>query len=235
MEHILSLRMAVETYDYLLSQIQRIDAEMETFLDSYQLSETAQVTAADLTADKRSDKAKRYKNPIHFDVELQSFLMFGVNFLHIPGVGDGTLMTLMAELGPDFTKKFSTSAKLCRWCNLVPNDNITGGRIISSNIPKRPNPVGHALRQSAITLRSSKTSLGQYFRRMASRLGPAQAVVATAHKMAEIIYLMADRQVEYDNKKTAISEKAIIEKRITLLEKKLKKLKTESQDNIANI
>lgn len=235
MEHILSLRMAVETYDYLLSQIQRIDTEMETFLDSYQLSESVQVTAVDLTPDKRSDKAKRYKNPVHFDVELQSFLMFGVNFLRIPGIGDGTLMTLMSELGPDFTKKFNTSAKFCRWCNVTPNDNITGGRIISSNIPKRPNPVGQALRQAAITLRSSKSPLGQYFRRMASRLGPAQAVVATAHKMAEIIYLMADRQVEYDDKRTATSERKIVEKRIALLEKKLNKLKTDNQGEIVNI
>ena len=111
----------------------------------------------------------------------------------------------------------------------------TGGRIISSNIPKRPNPVGQALRQAAITLRSSKSPLGQYFRRMASRLGPAQAVVATAHKMAEIIYLMAVRQVEYDDKRTATSERKIVEKRIAILEKKLNKLKTDNQGGIVNI
>lgn len=225
LEHLLSLRMAVETYEYLLSQISRIDKEMEIFLDSYQLSETADVTAADLTEDKRADKAKRYKNPIKFDVELQAFLMFGVNLSRIPGIGDGALMTLMAELGPDFTEKFSTASKFCKWCNLVPNDNITGGKIISSNIPRRPNPVGQALRQAAITLRSSKAPLGQYFRRMSSRLGPAQAVVATAHKIAEIIYLMVDRHVEYDDTKTCTSESEIVEKRIRVLEKKLEKLK----------
>lgn len=224
-EHLLSLEMAVETYDHLLAQIQRIDTQMEVFLNSCELSETAEVTANDLTEAKRSDKAKRYKNPISFDVELQSFLMFGVNLLRIPGVGEGALLTLMAELGPDFTKKFATAAKFCRWCNLTPNDNITGGRIVSSKIPKRPNPVGQALRQAAITLRNSKTPLGQYFRRMSSRLGPAQAVVATAHKMAETIYLMVDRHVEYDDKKTAASESEIIGKRIKVLERQLEKLK----------
>lgn len=225
-EHILSLRMAVETYDHLLSQIRRIDGETEIFLDSHQLSETV-VTASDLDEDKRAGKAKRYKNPVKFDVELHSFLMFGVNLLRIPGVGEGTLMTLMAELGPGFTRKFSTPAKFCRWCNLTPSDNITGGRIISSKVPKRPNPVGQALRQSAITLRNSKSPMGQYFRRMSSRLGPAQAVVATAHKISEIVYLMVERQVEYDEKRTAVSEKEIVMKRIKLLEKKLVKLKSE--------
>lgn len=225
MEHLLSLQMSVETYDHLCSQVKRIDAEMEVFLNSYQLSETVNATASDLTPDKRTIKSKRYKNSIGFDVELQAFLMYGVNLSRIPGVGDGTLITLMAELGPDFTTKFSKPSKFCRWCNVAPNDNITGGRVISSKIPKRPNPVGQALRQSAITLRNSKTPLGQYFRRMSSRLGPAQAIVATAHKIAEIIYLMVDRQVEYDDKKTATSEADIVEKRIKSLENRLKKLK----------
>ena len=155
--------------------------------------------------------------------------MFGVNFMKIPGVGDGTLMTLMAELGPNFTKKFSNAAKFCRWCNLTPCDNITGGKIISSRLPKRPNPVGQALRQVAICLRSSKTSLGQYFRRMSSRLGPAQAVVATAHKIAKIIYTMADRQVEYVEQKIKNSEVEIVKKRIRSLQNKLHKL--ESDEN----
>lgn len=231
MEHILSLRMAMETYEFFLSQIQYIDNQMEIFLDSYELSQTADVTACDLTDDRRSGKPKRYKTPIKFDVELHSFLMFGVNLMRIPGVGEGTLMTLMAELGPDFTEKFSTAAKFCRWCNLTPKDNITGGRIISSKVPRRPNPVGQALRQAAIALRSSKRPLGQYFRRMSSRLGPAQAVVATAHKIAETIYLMVDRHVEYDDTKTSASEKEIVERRISILERKLAKLKTGSPEN----
>ena len=225
MEHLLALRMAVETYDHLSSQIRLIDSEMEMFLNSYRSSPRVAVTAQDLTVDKRVNKRKRYRNPISFDVELQSFLMYGVNLLRIPGVGDGTLMTFMAELGPDFTTKFSKPSKFCRWCNLTPADNVTGGRVISSKVPKRPNPVGQALRQSAITLRNSKTPFGQYFRRMAARLGPAQAVVATAHKLAELIYLMVDRQMEYDERKTASTEAEIVEKRIKALENKLEKLR----------
>lgn len=231
MEHLLSLQMAVETYDHLASQIIRIDSEMEMFLNSYQLSDTANASVSDLSADKRCAKPKCPLNSIGFDVEMQSFLMFGVNLLGIPGIGEGTLLTLMAELGPDFTTKFSTSSKFCRWCNLTPTDNITGGRIISSRVPKRPNPVGQALRQSAITLRNSKTPLGQYFRRMATRLGPAQAVVATAHKTAEIIYLMVDRNVEYDNRKIESNEARIVENKIKSLEKRLEKLKSHQFSN----
>ena len=61
---------------------------------------------------------------------------------------------------------------------------------------------------------------------MAARLGPAQAVVATAHKIAEIIYLMVERKVEYDESKTSQSESELTQKRIRFLEKKLSKLKS---------
>ena len=132
----------------------------------------------------------------------------------------------MCELGPDFTSKFKTPGKFCRWCNLTPVDNVTGGMVTSSKVPKRPNPVGQALRQAASTLRKSDTPLGQYRRRMAARLGPAQAVVATAHKIAEIIYLMVERKVEYDESKTSQSESELTQKRIRFLEKKLSKLKS---------
>ena len=200
-EHMLALRMAMETYDHLQTQIVRIEKEMEIFLDSYELTPVPSVKASDIK-DNRSGKRKQSKNPIHFDVELYSFLMYGVNLMRIPGVSDSTLITLMCELGPDFTSKFKTPGKFCRWCNLTPVDNVTGGMVTSSKVPKRPNPVGQALRQAASTLRKSDTPLGQYRRRMAARLGPAQAVVATAHKIAEIIYLMVERKVEYDESKT---------------------------------
>jgi len=39
--------------------------------------------------------------------------------------------------------------------------------------------------------------LGSFYRRIKSRLGPAQAIVATAHNIARIVYRMLDLKVEY--------------------------------------
>ncbi len=61
--------------------------------------------------------------------------------------------------------------------------------------------------------------LGQYYRRMKGRIGPAQAVVATAHKIARIIYLMVQRGEEYREEYMAKSEKAVLEKKLAKLEK----------------
>lgn len=51
---------------------------------------------------------------------------------------------------------------------------------------------------AAYSLHHDKSPLGDYLRRMKSKLGPAGATTATAHKIAIIFYTMVKRQVEYD-------------------------------------
>ena len=147
--------------------------------------------------------------------------------MNIPGVSHGTLLILLSELGPGFISKFATPSKFCRWCNLTPVDKVTGGELKSSNIPKRKNPVGQALRQCAISLQNKDVPLGHYYRRMRARLGGAQAVVATAHKIAEIIYLMVSRQEEYRQDVTAQSEKNLLHQKIANLEARRKHLENQ--------
>ena len=50
--------------------------------------------------------------------------------------------------------------------------------------------VARALRLAAQTLRSSKSALGAFYRRLASRVGPSKALTATARKLAIIFYNM---------------------------------------------
>jgi predicted lipoprotein len=40
--------------------------------------------------------------------------------------------------------------------------------------------------------------MGDYLRRMKSKIGPAAATTATAHKIAVVFYTMVKNQVEYD-------------------------------------
>ena len=51
---------------------------------------------------------------------------------------------------------------------------------------------------AAYSLHHDKSPLGDYLRRMKSKLGPAGATTATAHKIAVIFYTMVKHQVEYD-------------------------------------
>lgn len=222
-EHLFTLRQAWETYLFLEKQVKECDAQMEIFLDSYEFGVESQSKVEDV----RSNKPVCKKNRIKADLEAHAFQMYGVNLMRIPGVSMSTLLTLMSELGPGFTDKFSTAGKFCKWCNVVPEDKVTGGRVVSSNLPKRANPVGQAFRQCAVTIQKSNTPLGQYFRRMKGRLGPAQAVVATAHKIAELTYILVSRRVEYNEEITAKSETEVTQKVIERLEKRLKTLKNK--------
>src|SRR5229473_5440669 len=53
-------------------------------------------------------------------------------------------------------------------------------------------------RQAAYSLHHNLTPMGNYLRRMKSKIGPAAATTATAHKIAVIFYTMVKNQVEYD-------------------------------------
>jgi transposase len=51
---------------------------------------------------------------------------------------------------------------------------------------------------AAYSLHRDKSPLGDYLRLMKSKLGPAGATTATAHKIAIVFYTMVKKQVEYD-------------------------------------
>lgn len=229
-EHVFALRQAWDAYHFLEKQIKECDAQMETFLDSYDFG----VENPSNVETVRSNKQVCRKNIINVDLEAYAFQMYGVNLMKIPGASKSTLLTLMSELGPGFTDKFKTAGKFCKWCNLVPDDKITGGRVVSSHLHKRANPVGQAFRQCAVTIQKSKSPLGQYYRRMKSRLGPAQSVVATAHKIAELTYILVSRKVEYNEQITAKSEAEFTQKTIDRLEKKIQTLKNRQSKTAEN-
>lgn len=98
---------------------------------------------------------------------------------------------------------------------------------MSSKMQKRKNKVGQALRQAAQGLVRSKEVLGSYYRRMKTRTGGIQANVATAHRIATIIYNMIKNQTEYDASKVSQPNKTMLEKRRLRLIASIQKLDKE--------
>jgi hypothetical protein len=80
---------------------------------------------------------------------------------------------------------------------LCPHHRITGGKVLSSRIRPGPNRAAQALRLAARWLHASQSALGAYFRRLKSRLGTAQAIVATAHKLARLVYSLLKHGTAY--------------------------------------
>ena len=59
---------------------------------------------------------------------------------------------------------------------------------LSSRTKPSANRAAAVLRLAANGLHRSKTALGAYLRRMKARLGKPEAITATAHKLARLVY-----------------------------------------------
>ena len=217
---LLILRQSVEMYDTYQQKVAECELEIERLMMRY----AAQVDEGKAGALARAKKRNGYKNAPCIDVEKYAQALFGVNLMAMPGMGAGALMGLIGELGHDFVSKFETCEKFCKWCNLSPNNKITGGKLISSHIPNRKNPVGQILRLCANSVSREKSEMGAYFRRMKAKDGHMQAIVATAHKMARIIYTMVKNQKEYNPRLVGCNEKELLERRIERAARQLQKL-----------
>lgn len=218
------LKQSLDAYDFFLSQVSDCDTEIEKLLSLY----GARIDSdnAELVRCKR--KKSRSKNAPKMDIENFAYQLWGVNVFEIPGLKDTAVMHLIGELGHDFIDKFESAEKFSSWCNLAPNNKISGGKILSSKIMKRKNPVGQIFRTAAAPLARDKGEMGNYYRRMKAKSGALQANVATAHKMAKIFYTMVKNKVAYDASKVGLNERELTERKIAKLERALMRLKNAS-------
>jgi transposase len=191
------LKQNLDCYLFYQDQIRELDVKIEQMLQAYIPLVNKELEPHDrefIPSKKRSDK----NNGPGFDAEYLTYQILGVNITRIPGISGLSAFKIVSELGPNFIEKFPTVDKYCSWLNLVPNNKISGGKLLSSKLPKRTNYVGQVLRVCANTLKNYNGYLGDVFRAKKARLGYNQAVVAVAHKIARIIYKMVKDQVEYD-------------------------------------
>jgi hypothetical protein len=68
---------------------------------------------------------------------------------------------------------------------------------LRSRTLKTDNRAGQAFRQAAASVIRINSAFGAFYRRKRSQLGPAQALVATAHRIARTVYFMLKHKVAY--------------------------------------
>ena len=215
------LQQSLDAYDFFISQTEECDKQLEVLLAAYQ---ARMDTNADMLVRHDRRKGARSKNAPDIDVEKYAYAIWGVNVFDIPGLKDLAVMQLIGELGHDFIDKFESAEKFCRWCNLTPENKISGGKILSSRVQKRKNPVGQIFRKAAAPMAREKSEMGNYYRRIRAKSGALQANVATAHKIAKIFYAMVKTKEKYNPAKVGIDEREIMERKIVRLERTLEKL-----------
>ena len=151
----------------------------------------------------------------------------GVTLMRIPGICDAALLRLIAELGHDFTDKFESCKSFCCWTNIAPDNKISGGKRLSSKIPKRKNPVGQILCSSANPLKANKTPLGFYFRRIQAKSGYIPAIIATANKLGRIIYTEVKTKTEFDESFICMNEEERLKRKLIKTQKELEKIQNQ--------
>lgn len=221
-EHLFEMKQS----DSLYQTYQQLIMECDTKINEIATRYAAMVDAPKVQL-LRSEKRNAKKNLIGFDVEKAAYELWGVNVMRIPGMSRGSLMRLLGELGADFTDKFPTVKHFVSWANLVPNNKISGGALLSSKVPKKKNPVGIVFRQAANTLKAAKCPLGDYFRHMRAKGGYLQAMVATGKKLATIFYTMIQGKIEYDEDVYRKHRKAELQNKVLYLQKRLQRMELE--------
>lgn len=189
-EHVFALKQALDMFDFVGSKIVECDGEIEQQLSSLHAHDGNPA---------KGKKRSRTRNAPRFDLRTQMFQMCGVDITRIDGI-DGidvtTALTLLSETGADLSR-FPTVGHFTSWLGLCPGTKITGGKVMSGKTKRVANRAAQALRLAAASLRSSKSALGAYYRRMCSRLDKPKAVTAAAHKLARLIYTMLTKGEEY--------------------------------------
>jgi len=77
---------------------------------------------------------------------------------------------------------------------------------------------------AAQSVKQADCVFGVMYRRMRARLGPAQATVATAHAIAQVVYRMLKYKVEYETISVEEYERKYAEQQVKYLKKKAAKL-----------
>ncbi len=144
----------------------------------------------------------------------------------IYGIKEITALTIFSETGIDLKAKFPTEKQFLSWLNVVPNNKITGGKVISSKIKRKKNKAGQAFRDAAGALWAAQNPIGDYLRRKKAKSGGKQAVVATARKLAAIYYKMVTQKVEFNPRYITKDKEEYLKNRLLQLEKL--KVKTQS-------
>jgi transposase len=190
-EHLFALQQAVELYDMYGQQIVAVDAQLEAMY--------AQMQPPDediSTTPPTPRRAKRRKNQANFDLATSLYQMAGVDLTRIDGIDALTAQSVLTEVGLDMSQ-WRTEKHFTSWLGLCPNNQITGGKVKRRRTNKTDNRAATALRLAAQSLARSQSALGAFYRRIKARHGAPKAIVATAHKLARLIYHLLKNRVDY--------------------------------------
>src|SRR5262249_5035842 len=152
-----------------------------------------------------------------------------LDLTQLEGINELTALTLVGEVGGDLSR-FASVKKFTSWLGLCPQLKKTGGKGKSAATRPGTNRAAQALRGAAGGLARSQGALGAYLRRLKGRLGAAEAVTATAHKLARLVYHALTKGMTYVKQSQEQYEAEVKRRQIEHLKKKARQLGLEVRE-----
>ena len=192
-EHVFTLTQSLALYDFTQQHIAACDQEIARVLATFDslVDPEEHPLPPPPTAHRRPQR-----NEPAFDLRTHLYRITGVDLTQVPGLQAPTIHIVLAEVGLN-RHQWPTDKHCASWLGLCPDNQISGGKVLSTGSRRVQNRASRALRMAAQSLRTSPSSLGAFHRRMRSKLGPAKATTATAHKLAKILYHMLKEKAPY--------------------------------------
>lgn len=194
-EHVFALRQSLAAFRYYQELIVETDEHIKIQLGDLETSPSADAIAPQRT--KASPYQKRRYEPKVLDLRSELYRIFGVDLTNVPGISAVTAQTILCEIGTDVSR-FRNASAFASWLGLCPEKKISGGKVLFTKSRRVRSRVATALRMGAHSLHHAKDYLGEFFRRITRRLGKPQAITATAHKMARIVFHLLSTKESYN-------------------------------------
>ncbi len=223
-EHLFVLKQSLEVFDFFTTQINAGDAEIERQFTAIKPRWDAPEELPHLPPAKPTS---RNKNKPAQSTRQELFRILGVDLVAVTGLSASLTQTTLrvTEIGTDMDK-WPGVKYCCSWLGLAPHNDISGGKVLRSRTLKTDNRAGQASRsgQAAASVTRSNSAFGAFYRRKRAQLGPAQALVATAHKIARTVYFMLKYKVPYEDIGAQGYEAQQRERELAYLKRKAAKL-----------
>jgi transposase len=218
-EHLFALQQALELYDIYNEKIKACDEQIEQMYSRFK----PQIDVEQHPLPPSNKKKRKKANRPDFDLRLYLYQISGVDLTQIDGIDVLIAQTIISEVGLDMSK-WPTSKHFCSWLGLAPHNDTSAGKVLRRGTKKTKNRANTALRLAASSVNRSESALGAFFRRKRAQIGSPKAIVATAHKIARIVYHMLKYGAEYQDPGAEYYEQQYRERTIKSLQRKAKKL-----------
>ena len=219
-EHLFVLQQSLELYDFYTQQVAACDAAIEKQYSAMKPRWDGPEAPPAVPPVKPGSKSK---NQPKLNVRAEIIRLTGVDLVAVEGISASLAQTIFSEIGTDMTK-WENDKHFGSWLGVAPHNDISGGKVLRSRTLKTHNHAGQAFRQAAASVIRSGSAFGAFYRRKRAQLGPMQALVATAYKIARTVYYLLKNRVQYHDIGAEAYEQKHKEREIAYLKKKAAKL-----------